>query len=113
MRTVDTFIATIYVGAKEGYQGIIHTYNEAKKLCEDYCDDNGLCITLTNTEFIYTDSNEIGFIIGLINYPRFPFTPEQLTIKAIAIAKLFKKEFKQFRVSIVCSDKTYMLEDDD
>ena len=36
MKIEDSFTATIYVGAKERYDGIIHTYDEAKEILQQY-----------------------------------------------------------------------------
>jgi 6-pyruvoyl-tetrahydropterin synthase len=110
MKTENTFIANISVGAKEGYDGWVHDYDEIKELCQRYCNDVSFCVTITETEFIYKNGNERGFIIGIINYPRFPSTPKQLTKQAIAIAKILGKKLNQERVSVICSDKTYTIE---
>jgi len=112
MKIEPTFIATIYVGAKEHYDGKIHTYEEAKELLQKYCDEVSYCVTLTSTAFIYKNGNEPGFIIGLINYPRFPLIPEFITEKALEIGNYFLNKFNQLKISIVCSDNTYMIEKD-
>lgn len=36
-----------------------------------YCDDVGLCVTITSTRFVFTGGYEMGFRVGLRNYPRF------------------------------------------
>jgi hypothetical protein len=110
MKTVDTFYAKIYTGTKEHYDGTIHFYNEAKEILQEYCNINPLCVTLKQVEYIYKDGNEIGFEIGLINYPRFPNTPEEITNKAIEIAMIFREKFNQFKVSIETPEKTFMIE---
>lgn len=105
----ETFFAVIYAGNKEGYDGKIHTKEEIEDLLKEYCNNNSLCITLKDTEFIYKNGNEFGFEISLINYPRFPSSHEEITKNAIAIAKILKYKLNQCRISIVCSDKTYMI----
>lgn len=40
--------------------------------CQQYCNVVGLCVTVTETNYIYSGGSEKGYIIGLINYPRFP-----------------------------------------
>jgi ferredoxin len=75
MKTVDTFYANIYVGMREEYSDKIHNIEDAYKICQDYCDTVGLCVTVTPTKYIYKNGEEDGIIIGLINYPRFPSTP--------------------------------------
>ena len=110
MKTVDTFTAQIAVGFKN-----IDTQEElsiepAIAICQDYCDEVGLCVTITETEFIYTGGSERGCIVGLINYPRFPATPEKILEHAFVLAKKLLDEYRQYKVSVVCPDKTYMIE---
>ena len=31
-----------------------------------------MCVTVTPTKYVYTDGEEDGVIVGIINYPRFP-----------------------------------------
>ena len=63
MKIENTFYAIIYVGAKEHYDGITHTYGECKNILQDYCNRNPLCVTLKEIEYIYKDGNEKGFEI--------------------------------------------------
>ena len=35
---------------------------------QKYCDEVGLCVTVTDTWFIYKDGNEPGLIIGFISF---------------------------------------------
>ena len=42
----------------------------------------GLCITIEPTTFIYTGGEESGYVVGLLNYPRFPCDPQQLHDRA-------------------------------
>jgi ferredoxin len=44
----------------------------AKSICREFCDKEGLCVTVTPTTYVYTGGEEAGVIVGLINYPRFP-----------------------------------------
>jgi len=112
MKILDSFIATIYVGSREGYSNKIHTYDEAERILQNYCDNNPLCVTLKQIEYIYKDGNEMGFEIGLINYPRFPDTKENITQKALEIGMIFLEKFNQYKISVVSTDKTYMIEKD-
>ena len=47
MKTVDTFTAQIAVGFKNIDTGDYPTVEMARKICQDYCNAVGLCITLT------------------------------------------------------------------
>lgn len=111
IKKCPTFTAKIYVGFQEGYSGNIPNFSIdiCRKICQDYCNGVGLAVTIKPLEFIYTDGNEPGVEIGLINYPRYPKTESEIKIDAIKLTRLLKDTFKQKRVSIVCSDETYML----
>ena len=78
-----------------------------------YVNDVKLCVTINPTEFIYVDGNEPGAMIGLIQYPRFKMEEKEIKEKAIELARIIMKEFKQFRCTVVTSDTTYMLENDE
>tara|TARA_R110000751_G_scaffold36545_3_gene89189 strand:- start:876 stop:1307 length:432 start_codon:yes stop_codon:yes gene_type:complete len=116
MKTVNTFKADIYVGLRPAYNPSAVCWGTrrsiATRICQKYCDKVGLGLTITDTEFIYTEGNEHGLIVGLINYPRFPSIPYEVIEHAENIARKLLKELEQERVSIVTSDKTYMIEKD-
>lgn len=60
-----------------------------------------------------TDGAEDGAAVGLINYPRFPESCEKIKEVALDLAKSLKTELKQRRLSVVFSDETIMLEEDE
>lgn len=66
----------------------------------------GLCVTLTPTTYIYTGGEERGFVVGLVNYPRFPTTPDQLLDRARGIARLLVEELAQLSALLVAPDIT-------
>jgi hypothetical protein len=106
MKTVKTFRAQIWVGFKVRQTGELHTIEEACKIAQDYCDKVGLCVTATPTKYIYTDGNEDGCCVGLINYPRFPATRRTITKHALELAELLMNAFSQLKVTVVCDRKT-------
>lgn len=106
---VETWWANIYVGSKIGYRGDCVSLDVARSWLQNYCDWLGFAVTFTETEFIYTGGNEPGFIVGLINYPRYPASSEQLLKKAMYIAEQLKILMVQERVSIVTPTETFML----
>ena len=65
-KEVDTFTAQIYLGLREGYGTLIHNEREVREVLQDYVNNNKFCVTVTPTEFIYTNGREEGAIIGLI-----------------------------------------------
>lgn len=46
----------------------------------------GLCVTIEPTLFIYTGGEEAGYVVGLVNYPRFPALPEVILARARELA---------------------------
>tara|TARA_R110002074_G_scaffold262994_1_gene435095 strand:+ start:11258 stop:11611 length:354 start_codon:yes stop_codon:yes gene_type:complete len=74
--------------------------------CRTYCDEVGLCVTCTPTTFIYTNGEEEGYIVGLINYPRFPSTPDAIWSHAEALAERLRLESGQDSYTIQAPDKT-------
>jgi hypothetical protein len=110
MKVVKSFEAKINIGLKEGYDGIEHDLSEVENICQQYCNKIGYAVTVQPTKFVYKNGNESGCVIGLINYPRFPSTEEEIIRKAFEIGREVAIATKQLRFSIVCSDKTYMLE---
>lgn len=113
MRSVKTFTATIYVGTKRERYSEVRPIDIARNKLQEYVNRVGFCVTLTPTEYIYTNGSEPGFAIGLINYPRFPADMESIRGKAIEIALEMLETFEQFKVSIVFPDETVMLEKTD
>lgn len=107
--TVPTFTATVYVGLLERDTGVSVPVSAAKSKIKEYVNAVGLCVTCTETEFIYTRGGEPGLIIGLINYPRFPSSPEQIKAHAIAVAEMLLKECKQMKVTVVMPIETVMI----
>ena len=116
MKRNITYFANIYVGLRPGYEknASNEIFNVAKestiKVCQEYCNDLGLCLSVTDTTFVYTNGNEPGLIIGLINYPRFTSTQHILKQKAIKLAEILLKKLKQERITVVCSDESIMVE---
>ena len=67
-------------------------------------------MTITKTKFMYVDGDEVGWIIGIINYPRFPEGDESLKEKTLKLADILLHECHQKRCSVVFLDETIMLE---
>ncbi len=67
----------------------------ATDYARQYCNEKGLCVTMTPTSYIYTNGQEAGFIVGLINYPRFPSTSEELWSVAESLAAYLRERLYQ------------------
>ncbi|HEY1034609.1 MAG TPA: hypothetical protein VGE09_06480 [Pseudoxanthomonas sp.] len=55
----------------------------------------GLCVTIEPTHYIYTGGEQSGYVVGLINYPRFPATQEVVTTRARGLLMLLLDETHQ------------------
>ena len=72
-KTVTTYWARIYMS------GPIEV---AKQAIRAECLRLGLCVTVEPTTFIYTGGEESGYVVGLINYPRFQSSPAEIENRA-------------------------------
>lgn len=74
---VDTHQVSVYMA------GDLST---AQRVIREHCYETGARFTVTPTKFIYTGGEEDGFIVGVVNYPRFPKRPHELQCLAEGIA---------------------------
>lgn len=112
MKIERSYNIQIYVGLREGYTDTIHTVNDVQLICSNFVNQNKDCVTITPTEFWYVDGWEPGVIVGFINYPRFPRTPDVLIKQALTLGEILRRELKQNRISVVTPDFTYLLDDE-
>jgi len=70
-------------------------YDVARQVCREYCAENGACISLTRTDYIYSGGEETGFTAMIANYPRFPSYPDRLRDIAHAVGTLLMKRLGQ------------------
>lgn len=96
-KTESTFWARIYMS------GPIEI---AKQVCRKECLEIGLCVTIDPTNFIYTGGEEAGFVVGIINYPRFPSGKASITAKATALAHELLEATHQHSWLVVTPDRT-------
>jgi len=111
MKSVPTFTADIYCGSRVEYSEEMLSAGVLEEAATEYCNRVGLCVTITELEFIYTGGREYGFKIGLINYPRFESMPADIKKQALELAEILRIIMQQKRVSIVFPDETIMLTD--
>lgn len=78
----------------------------AMDYAQQYCDEHGLCVTITPTTYVYTGWQEAGFVAGLINYPRFPETDDALWDTAEAFAAYLRERLYQDSYTIQAPDRT-------
>lgn len=71
--SVDTYWTRLYLS------GPIEV---AKQIICAECLREGLCVTVEPTTFIYAGGEEAGYVVGLLNYPRFPCSEHTLDARA-------------------------------
>lgn len=79
---------------------------EAQTICREYCDAVGLCVTVTETLYIYTDGEECGVIVGLINYPRFPADLADIERRAFELGDMLRERLGQQSYSVQTPERT-------
>ncbi|MES2902707.1 MAG: hypothetical protein V4696_00835 [Pseudomonadota bacterium] len=96
-RTIPSWPVSIFIAGD---------YDQARAICREFCDEAGLCVTVTATCYVYTGGEEAGVIIGLINYPRFPSGSTEISAKAFRLAALLCEGLGQQSYSIQTPDAT-------
>lgn len=81
-------------------------FHRAKQICREFCYSVGLCVHIEALDFIYTGGEEAGLKVGLINYPRFPSTLDDLRSKAISLAAALRSALCQHSYTIVGPGET-------
>lgn len=81
--------------------------DQAKRVCRRFCDEEGLCVTVTPTTYVHTGGEEAGVIVGLINYPRFPAEPRQIESVAKLLALELMHKLEQQSVSVQTPEMTH------
>lgn len=109
MKSCPTFTADIYVGRLPGYSGPLISPTAIFDVLHDYVDTESYCVSVSETTFIYKGGGEPGYVVRLINYPRFPDTATGIRERALEIARRLRRVAKQTRVSVVFQDETVML----
>ena len=64
----------------------------------------GLCVTIEPTTFIYTGGEEAGYVVGLLNYPRFPCDQGALKARARDLMHLLLSATHQHSALMVTQD---------
>ena len=80
----------------------------AERVCREYCEDVGYCVTVTPTRYVYRGQElaQDGTIVGLINYPRFPEPPDAIWARAEILAASLCAEMGQESYTIQAPDRT-------
>lgn len=78
MQSLKTFTATIHCGMKVRDTGQIHYLETPYKICQDFVNETGECVSFRETQYIYTNGNEPGIVVEFIQYPRFPRSEDEI-----------------------------------
>lgn len=81
-------------------------YYVAKQVCRRYCMDFGFCVSITQTDFIYTGGEESGVRIGIVQYPRFEKSNQELWNHARTLGVKLMEELCQTSFLIQGPDNT-------
>ena len=83
-------------------------YDDARRICKKFCNEIGLCVTVTPTTYIYTGGEEVGVIVELINYPKFPIKMKATLFNtALALADELQDGLYQDSYTVMDSSDTY------
>lgn len=79
---------------------------EAEMACLAYCDEVGMCVTVTPTNYVYTGGYQTGVVVGFINYPRFPKAWSAILDHAHELGNRLREALGQESYSIQTPEET-------
>ena len=98
--TLPTYVIRLY------FSGPIEV---AKQVIREHVLAHPLCVTVEPTTFIYTGGEEQGYVVGLLNYPRFPTAPNELNVRAKVLAELLLEHtFQQSALIVTPTETTWL-----
>lgn len=71
----STFWAKIYIAGPK---------HKAEDVCRQWA-ERGACVNVYETNYIYKYGEQTGVVVEIINYPRFPKTPSEITLLALEL----------------------------
>lgn len=84
---------------------IAGNYDDAISICRVFCED-GFCVSVQKSDFVYKYGMESGVVVNIINYPRFPESEESLMKKARVLAGSLMVGMSQGSYSIQSGNNT-------
>ena len=66
----------------------------------------GMCVTIEPTTYIYSGGEEAGYVVGLINYPRFPKINLDIEAEAAIIAEELRQGTGQDSYTVMTPTST-------
>lgn len=94
----STYWARIYIAGP---------IEQAKQIIRRECMREGLCVTITPTDYMYTGGEEAGYIVELVNYPRFPSTETYIMQRAVDLGALLREETYQHSYMVMTPTDTF------
>jgi hypothetical protein len=92
-KTASAFWARIYIAGDLAH---------AKQVCREWCMTIGGCVTVEPVSYIYTGGEEVGVVVGFIDYARFPAeSADSIFKKAEDLAQLLMVRLCQHSFSII------------
>ena len=82
--------------------GVCWWFNSSRRECFD----EGLCVTIEPTTFMYTGGEEQGYCVGFINYPRFPSSNNNIFERAYKLANCLLEETFQNSILVMTPTST-------
>lgn len=83
----------------------------AKQIIRREAKAQGMCVTIEPTTYVYTGGEEVGYVVGFINYPRFPASPDDIWARADKLAETLKQETYQSSYTIMDPNKSFFVTD--
>lgn len=83
----------------------------AKQIIRKRAKEVGMCITIEPTTYMYTGGEEDGYVVGFINYARFPKSNKDIWSEAQDIANLLKDGTYQDSYTIMDPAKSIWVSD--
>lgn len=80
----------------------------ATEACREFCLE-GLCVTISETDFVFTGGMESGVRVGLINYARFPTGGDVLLEKAKRLAVFLIERLHQSSCTVMAPQGSFFL----
>ncbi len=81
-------------------------YEDAVATCENFCNLDPTCVTITKTNYVYTNGSQEGVCVRMIQYPRFPTEVSMLEAQAKRLAHALFLGLGQDSYSIEFPDTT-------
>lgn len=85
-KSANAYRVSIFIGGM---------HDDVVAACRKFCDIVGLCVTVTPLTYVFTNGEEYGVEVGLINYARFPKDHSDIWNTALVLAEHLKIELQQ------------------